>query len=261
MLRKRPILVLFATLFILSGIGILLWTSNSNTEPPFLKNAQPNGYHEVARASSLLSGDPPPVSETNAAELAAIVQTNRAALDALRAALKLNIEAPAEAYEQTTIDKYLETAARIKRLAQTLKYEGRLAELQDRHSQAAAIYLELMQFGQKMQPGPLISSLLGLAIEELGRISLEKLEPKITGPSRSRIAADLENLNNSRLPFDETMRRERYFMRRNSPSPLHYFFATYTSRAAWPRHRSKYDRVHQSTAHLIQKFRETTAER
>ena len=255
MIRKRAALIFLVALVVFIFGGVILWIATAKNEPPYLKNAQPNGYEKVVSASRLLTVDDLPDPGTNTAELAEFVAKNRAAIDALRQALELNFEAPAEAYAFATAQTYYDSASRIKRLAQTLKYEGRLAEYQGRFSGAADIYLKVMSFGQKIQAGPMISFLWGLSIEGLGHQALNYLEPKVFGPDRARIAAELEKLNMTRLPFDQIVRRERYYTRRNTRTPLHYFFAVYKQRAVIARTRTKHDNFSKSVQELADKYK------
>ena len=257
MLRKRAALIFLVALVLFIFGAMLLWTATVKNEPPFLKNA--HGYGQVVAATKLLTNDPYPDPRVNPGgnppDLAGFVSGNRAALNRLREALRLRIEAPAETYDTKTLPTVFGAAAQITRLAQTMKYEGRLAESEGRHSDAADIYLEVMRFGQKMQAGPMLFLLNGLSIEGLGHQSLKLLESNLKGPDRARVTAELEKLNASRIEFDEIIRRERYFARRNTPTPLHYFFAVYKQRGTIRDVRRKCDNFSKSVQELADKYK------
>lgn len=234
MFRKR-IVAGAITLTVFLGIA-LLWSAAS-TEPLFLRGLEANGYESFVRASKLVERVDTP---TNTGEFGAYLASNRPAFQAVREGLKLRSELPARFYERH--DLGMDVLASFKALGRGMRIEGQHAEAQSRYSDAANTYLDVIRFGQKVEAGPLIHLLLGLSLEALGLRDLERIEPHLNAAERARVAAELKALHSARLPFEEILDRERYFMRRNSATPFHYFMGLYMTKAPVAKARSKHEK-------------------
>ena len=185
---------------------------------------------------------------------ALFVQTNRAALDAARRGLLLRAEAPAEAYVATSL-LLGRDLPRLKQLGHAFRHEGLHYETQGNYAAAAQSHLDTVRLGQKVEAGPVICMLVGMAIESIGLTALEKIEPHLKEGDRTKLASDLEKLRAERFPFGEVLRRERYFMRQNARNPAQYLVAIFKSRGPQAGYRQKYDRPAQASADLIAKLR------
>jgi hypothetical protein len=246
--------VFVAVIALLAIIGGVLWAKGKSGAPPFLEGVNPNGFDDFVKATSLIA-----VNSTEAGEeteqLSEAIKANRPAREALRRGLELKVEAPATVYDVQTIGPYLNQLGDLKKLAQILKLEGTLAEKEGKPLEAARIYLEIMKFGQKVQSGPLISCLSGLAIEVLGFRELSRLEPELKAADRVEIANALEKLNRERVHFEEVVQRERFVLRKNSATPIHYLLLAPRLKPAIENARSKHERQIDDQRKLIEDLR------
>jgi hypothetical protein len=256
MLRKKAVLVIAATIGIALVIVLALWSRTRTSAPPFLADVKQNAYDDFVRATKLLIG-----TTDQAEDLGEFLRLNRPALDLLRQGLRQKFEAPAETYDlQTFASLVIPNMGSLKPLAHALKAEGQHAEDAGNYRKAAAIYLELIQFGQKIQAGPTIFVLHGLSAEDLGFKALQKIEPKLESADRIKAAAELERLNKTRISFEEVVKRERYFMRRSSPTPFHYFMGLRMTQSAIDSAAKKYERQVKWELEFAEKLRKGATE-
>jgi hypothetical protein len=252
--KKKFALVLVLPAMLLVA-GIILRASMQKAEVPFTKGLQKNGYDTFVRAAAFLHSDGSTV-RTN--DYPAFLMTNRQALAIVREGLKLRAELPAKAYERAGVWEHtglqLDDLSLFKGLSNALKVEGQHAEIQQRYGDAANTYLDIIRLGQKVEAGLLIHFLVGLALENTGLRALEQIEPHLPPSERARVAAELKALQRSRLTFAEILNRERFYMRRNSATPLHYFVGLYMTRAAVAKSRAKHEAHGAELARVAEKF-------
>jgi len=233
-------------------VAMVAWSATKKGPPPFLAGLKQNAYDDFIKAGNSLIG-----TFEDADDPKAFIRTNQPAFNAFRAGLPRRFEAPVETYDlQTFSALVMPKLALLKRLGQTIKAEGKLAEDSKNYTDAARIYLELIDFGQKIQAGPVIFLLVGLAVEDMGLKSLQSMENRLKEPDRAQIAQRLAKLAADRISFEEVMRRERYFGRRNSPTPFHYLISLRMTRAAIDKARSKYNTVVKSEKQLVEQLKE-----
>src|SRR5262245_47399933 len=123
MLRKKWVLILGGLLVVLLVASFLGWSATKKGPPPFLKGISQNGYDDFVKAGNLLIGN------IEDADSEAFMRTNQPALNAFREGLRQPFEAPAETYDlQTLASLIMPNLAVLKRLGQTIKAEGKLAE-------------------------------------------------------------------------------------------------------------------------------------
>jgi hypothetical protein len=247
MSRKKLTVLALATLGVLLLGTVFIW--HTQVTVPFTEGMQTNGYDTFVYAASLLVSDGSTVS---ADQYGSFVITNREAFAAVRQGSKLKVEVPGDAYVQKNLA--LDKLSSFKGLAQAMKVEGQYAELQQRYGDAANTYLDIIRFGQKLEAGPIIHFLMGLAVEKIGLRGLEHLEPNLQGAERAHVSAELRTLTGSRLAFKEVLDRERYFMRRNSATPVHYFMGLYLTKAAVSKARAKHEKHGEDMARVASSF-------
>ena len=248
MLRRKSILIPGVIALILA-IGLVMWSASRNSAPEFLAGLSQNAYDDFVRAGNPMAGFPDELMQD-------FMRTNHVTLDLLRRGLGKRFEAPAETYSMETFGAIvMPNMALFKRLGQTLKAAGKNAEEEAKFAEAASIYLDLIQFGQKAQAGPVIFCLIGLAVEDMGLRGLQNLESNLNGSERAQVASKLEQLVAERLSFEEILKRERYFGRRNSPTPFHYLISVRMSRPAIQSAHAKYDRQVKAERDFIAKLR------
>ena len=146
------------------------------------------------------------------------------------------------------------TLAGSKRSHSPPNVKDSLAEQNGDYASAARSYVDIIRLGQTIQAGPLIFMLVGVSIERIGVEALTELEPNLGGETRSQIAGTLKQLNETRLPFERVEMRERYFIRRGSPTPIHYLLFTRHVRAAMDRGKQKHTQAYQSLDALASKL-------
>jgi hypothetical protein len=146
-------------------------------------------------------------------ELRAFVKKNAEALKLVRTGLGRECRVPLD-YSATNT-AFLGNLAAIKRLAQAMTAEGRLAEMENRPADAAAAYLAVMRLGVASSHGGLIiNSLVSIAIDTIGAARMEKLAPTLDAKQCREAAAALESCEAQREPTDTIMRQERAWARR-----------------------------------------------
>lgn len=251
MFSRRVIVTIAGLLTLLLIVALGQWSQTKRGTPPFLEGITPNAYDEFIRSIQMLQGTP---QEGNPAEF---VKTNEPALAAFRRGMKQKFEAPIETYNQQTLAAtVMPNLAGLKALGLAVKAEGNAAQEEKDFTRAASIYLELMEYGQKIQHGPVIFLLVGLAVENQGFFGLQTLETKLAENEKKEVAARLEQLAAERITFEEVLTRERYFARRASPTPLHYLIGVRQSRAALEKSRSKHETMLRQQQEFIAKLKE-----
>src|SRR4029077_9002226 len=175
---------------VLVAVAVVLTLRQPASAPPPLP--QPNGYDDFLKASGLTAGDFSNYPVMTADELRPMVATNAEALRLVRIGLKRECRVPLT-YSATNFQAHIPDLAGIKRLAQLLAAEGRLAELKQRPADAAESYLLTIRLGQASSRGGLmIHCLVGIAVQAIGANPAEKLLPKLDAKTCRQFAAALE---------------------------------------------------------------------
>jgi hypothetical protein len=198
-----------ALLLVFAALAFTL-TQPPPAPPPLPK---PNGYNDLVQAGLMLAehtGDFPTMSQD---ELRTLVGTNADALKLARAALRRECQVPLDFSRPNP--SYLTNLAKCKSLAQGFAAEGRLLELEGRPTDAADSYLTLIRLGiTTSKGGLLIDSLVGIAIEAIGSVHLEKLAQTLDAKECRQAAAVLESCETRREPTTNVLERERAWGRR-----------------------------------------------
>src|SRR6266850_1452605 len=169
----RPVakaLVAFAVVAGALVVGVV-WFVSSQSAPavrPF-----PNGYDDLLKAGHMLEAD---VDYTTMAdeELRAAVGKNAEALALTKKAL--DRESQVRLDYSATSAAHLNDLSLIKRLAQALIAEGKLAEIDHHPHEAAQAYLNAIRLGHHAEAGGvIIDSMVAVAVEAIGTSALEEL--------------------------------------------------------------------------------------
>lgn len=251
--RKSWVILAGLALFLLGALFI--WATAKSAQAPFLTARAP-AYDTLVHAATLLQVTTPTPADH---QLVAYVAANAPALEVLRKALQQPFEAPPAAYDTAAAGSTLNQIASMKSLALALKNEGLNAQRQGDIPSAARSYIDILRLGQKIEAGPLIFMLIGVSLERIGLEALEKIEPELTPPARSEVAAALKQINTQRIPFSSIEDRERYIRRRNSPTPLHYLIFSRHLRAAMDKGQQKYEQTVQAVDALASKLQRPPA--
>jgi len=200
---KTVILTLAVLLVALAGFVLLMNSSKSSI--PNVTLPVPNGYVEIVKAGGLITGSVP----TDPEQFRSFIATNQEALRLLRQGLSHQSRVPIE-YTQTYITTHLPELSNLKRLAQTLKLEGTIAESDGRFGDATKSYLDTMRLGHVAgHGGLLIDSLVGLACESIGLTPLRALTSKLEAKPCLDLIQVLEQLDLQRDSVQETLRIEK----------------------------------------------------
>lgn len=158
-----------------------------------------------SRASLLPKGrNEVPYSET---EKAAALAHNADALIALHSGFSQQYCHPS----RRRFNGHFPELARFRALARLLSLEGQVRETNGDFGGAAQSRLDAMQLGIKIpRGGNLISGLVGIACESIGRRPLWALADKLTGPEARAAAERMEAINAQRVPMADNMQEEKW---------------------------------------------------
>lgn len=245
------------TLFILASpfllfLGLLLfWTAEPL--PPLAPLPNPNGYDDLMKAGQTITGDPGNYNQLNEQQLGKLVTTNAEALQLLRAGLSNQCRVPVQ-FSQTYMENHLHELANLKRLAQVLVAEGRLAEIEGHPEDAAKSYLDVIHIGtESPRGGIVIDQLVGTAIEAIGVANMHKLVDQLDARSCRETAATLETLDNQRETWNAVMQQERDWSRRTFPgvrNEVGRLILRNTMNKAYPIAEEKFDKQQLKTRQL-----------
>jgi hypothetical protein len=153
------------------------------------------------------------VSVLNKDELHAFIATNAEPLRLLRLGLTRRCSIPTE----QTIANFEKTTTHLinlKRSAQLLAADGKLAAMENRPGDAAKSFVDAIQFGNEISHGGfIIHRLVGVACEGIGVFQLVKVMPALDCKEIRPLIATLEQIENSRVSWEEVTANERRFAR------------------------------------------------
>jgi hypothetical protein len=173
----------------------------------------PNGYEDFVKAGRMVADDSPGDGTMSEEDLRAFVKKNAEALNLARAGLSRECRVPLE--YSATIDTHHQDLSVLKRLAFTLKAEGRLAEMENRPGEAAESYLGVVRLGHAVsRGGVMIDSLVGLAIEAIGVTRLENLSRNLDANQCREVASALETAESGRESAQTILNQEHVWARR-----------------------------------------------
>jgi len=186
--------------------------------PPVAPLPIPNGYENLVKAGRVIkvSGLSSYI-QMNAQQLGGLVATNAEALQLLHAGLSNQSRVPLQ-FSEAYMANHLNELAGLKRLAQVLDAEGRLAEMEGRTGVAARSYLDTIHLGaESARGGVIIDQLVGTAIEAIGVAGLQRLVDQLDAKSCRDTAAAMENYDAQGQTWQQVMQQERDWSRRAYP--------------------------------------------
>lgn len=214
-------------LVLLAGVVVVgILAGRKPVAPWFSAVSNGNGYDVLVQAAGQMTGG---LSEEKS-EAAAFVKANERMFDTVSAALKLPCEVPLAMYSAS--NSILNDLSSFKGIALALRTRGKEAEQRGANSEAVTNYASIIQLGQRVEHGPLIALLVGVAIERIGLEAVKSVAPALTPEQRTKLAEQNESLDRERLAFSEVLRRENFYARQNTINPLKLIVARYYSRPA-----------------------------
>lgn len=210
--RNRLIAIFTLAFPFVLFLGFLVFMAEPLPPPTPMPN--PNGYDDLVKAGEMVSTNTWDYDKANLEQLRETSAANAAALALARAGLSNECRVPLQ-FSQTYVEKHLSDLAGLKRLAQALIAEGRLAELENRPGDAIKSCLETVRLGiVSGRGGTLIDALVGMAIEHIGTDGLHQIAGQLDTPSCREAARALETLDAQRQTWNEIMAQEHDWSRR-----------------------------------------------
>jgi hypothetical protein len=218
-MRKPPFrALLFLGTLVLVFLSLRAWLAAP--APAFASLPIPNGYDLFVQAARSLPSSP----QTN--HLAEYLEQHQESLALFARALSNKTEVPIAILPPGNLANA--PFADFKFLAQSLVQKGRLEESNGDLSAATKTIVDLIRFGQAIEHGPLISFLVGVAIERMGLAELRRIHPKLSPTYQTLLAADIAILNHRRISWREIIEREQYFARTHASNPLVLIYARFS---------------------------------
>ena len=193
------------------GVIYFLWPAPPSATGALLPS--PNGYDDFVKAGTMLATTD--YSKMTKEELKVHLETNQEPLRLLRLGLTRECEVPTEdsmAYFQ----RHFPDLMCIKRVAQLLSAEGRLAEMEGRFADAARSHLDNVRYGPVSANGGLITDkLVGIAVEiHIGMVGLEQIMDKLDARQIREAIAILEGVDARSTPASVFIARDRQWARK-----------------------------------------------
>ncbi|MEO7678141.1 MAG: hypothetical protein ABIV39_15395 [Verrucomicrobiota bacterium] len=206
--------ILLGAIFLVVLAVVVIWIRPA--APPPIQLPNPNGYDDLVKAGQMIVGDMPDCNWSQPDEeclegMRNYVKANGEALK--RARLGLSRESRiALNFTINTFSTHLPELASIKRLAQMLNAEGRVAEEEGRIDNAIQSYVDTARLHEKFRGGVMIDELVGVIVEAIGVGSLRKLTDQMTTAQRRDLIQKLERLYANRDSSKEIMANEKRYM-------------------------------------------------
>jgi hypothetical protein len=190
-IKRRRVWMPLAFVFVAIAI-YAFWPSPKRDPGPPLPS--PNGYDDFVKAGRLLPENAPDYSAMTVDELRSLFSTNQEPLRLVRLGLERECRVPTEK-SVNYMDKHISDLASLKRLARFLSASGRFVEMEERYDDAAKIHLEVVRLGQASARGGLmLDKLVGVAIENVGLVELDRMHTHLSTESGHTAARTLEEL-------------------------------------------------------------------
>ena len=241
----------FGSLFLLvvaSGIFLSLLLKGSKASAPwFAAVGSGNGYDALLQAAAQMNGRPDKDDATT------FVKANDRMFELVESTLKLPFEMPLILYSET--NSSLPDLTAFKTIALALRAKGEEAEKRGAGSDAGTAYTDVIRLGQRVEHGPVISLLVGIAIEKIGLAAMEKLAPRLSPSQRNELAHQLESIDRQRLAFSEVAIRERYFAGRITSNPVRLLVGRWQLRTAIKNTEQKHQQLSSDFQRLAKELR------
>lgn len=194
------------------GAVYFLWPAPPIVTGPPLPS--PNGYDDFVKAGAMLTTLSAGYTKMTKEELKAYVGTNQEPLRLLRLGLTRECQVPTED-SMDYYEKQVTNWPSIKGLARLIAAEGRLAEAEERFVDAARIHQENVRYGQIAANGGLmIDKLVGIAVENIGMVGLERVVDKLDARQAREFITSLGTVDARSTPASIFIARDRQWGRK-----------------------------------------------
>jgi hypothetical protein len=243
--------VFAVTLLLLLVVAIVLVGFLAARKPAawFSVVADGNGYDALVQAAGQMKGR---LSEDEA-KGAEFVKANERMFELVSAALKLPFEVPASMYSLT--NSLLSDLASFKAIGVAIRASGKEAEERGANAEAVTNYTSIIQLGQRVEHGPIIALLVGIALEKIGLDALEKVAVTLTPAQRKELADRIELFDRERLAFSEVAVREEHYARQVAGNPLKMLVARFYIRSVLIKAEQRRDNLSSDLRRVSQKLR------
>ncbi len=207
-------LLIAAAIVVIAVLGLLIIaTPRTEPEPPL---PNPNGYDDFVKATALVQWNPPDWQAMKGEEqlqiLRQLVATNRAAIELVR--IGLGKECRMAIWEVSPTNAHFNEMSLVKELAKAFAAASKLALIEGRTNEAAALATDGMRLGSEWsRGGVVIDGLVGIAIEAIALKSLKETTKGLDLESTLKTIAALEAAVSRNESYDEVFKRERRWAR------------------------------------------------
>ena len=211
----QPAAKLLTGFFVVAALLVVatLVLTRNQPPPPSSSFPNPNGYDDFVKAGQMLADKTSDFSTMNEADLRSLVAKNSDAVKLTKTGLTRECQVPLDFVNPNP--SYFTNLGPMKRLAQAVAAQGRLADLDNHPAEAADAYLTVIRLGYAISRGGLlIDSLVGVAIEAIGTVNMEKLALRLDAQQCRDAVSALESCLALSEPSDLTVVRERTWNRR-----------------------------------------------
>ncbi|HYV26657.1 MAG TPA: hypothetical protein VFA77_03935 [Candidatus Eisenbacteria bacterium] len=201
---------MIAALLLIAGLVIAFCTP----QPKPLPLPSPNGYDELVKAGNLVCDETADHYTMKDEQLRSTVLKNVEALQIARGGFGHESRIPFTSLNSLTNGAHSSDLSRLKRMAHAFVAEGQLGELEHRPQDAAQAYLDAIRLGHEgSRGGVIIDSLVGISIQAIGLMPLEKLQPNLDAKQCRQVASALEEMDSKREPINEVFHTEKAWVR------------------------------------------------
>ena len=191
------------------GLSATIFLLPYRRPSPALPN--PNGYDDFIKAGELITGDVGNYQRMDLVSLKNLISSNTESLRLVRLGLTRRCSVPTELAIKN-FGGEIAHISKTKTIAQLLRAESRLAELENHPQEAAKDCVEGLRFGNETSRGGfIIHRLVGIACEAIAGVPLAKLVDKLSCEEAQTLLPELERLDSERVSFEETRRIEKRF--------------------------------------------------
>jgi len=241
---KKLLLGVVIGTFAVYFIALMVTTKRVSAFPPL---PDPNGYDDFLKAAAALNSDNLDVMYTN--DPVALREFMIAAAESLRL-VRLGLTRTCSVPTADSVMNFtnrLSDLANMKKLAQLLANEGRLAESEGRTNDALKCYVEGIQYGNEISRGGfIIHRLVGIACEAIADTCLTRVLPTLSCDQSRPLIKRLEEIDLNAVTWDHISRNEGAFARfemKKSINPVIWVVGWWQSRDAIKKSKMRHEQI------------------